>query len=227
MEDDTHLWAGGCIAKAACTTRLHQRPRAAPASYGLLGAVRELTSSICATCWRRRAGCPAWNAARAATAYPTRSSSSSARSRWASRRSLLQQRLSHGRSRPEAEEMGVARRPRQTLWGRPAPRSWFEEGTLFPGVCGARAGAGIAADRGAVRVFPAAATGNSGLKTLSFPTAAARRRRPQRSRTAASVAAMTSAMRMPAMKPPAPLSSEPKSATPMALPVWRIASRMP
>ena len=43
----------------------------------------------------------------------------------------------------------------------------------------------------------------------------------------ASVAAMTSAMRMPAMKRPAPLSSEPKSATPMALPVWRIALRTP
>jgi catechol 2,3-dioxygenase len=23
---------------------------------------------------------------------------------------------------------------RQTLWGSPAPRSWFEEGSVFPGV---------------------------------------------------------------------------------------------
>jgi hypothetical protein len=23
---------------------------------------------------------------------------------------------------------------RQTLWGHPAPKSWFEEGSLFPGV---------------------------------------------------------------------------------------------
>ena len=38
---------------------------------------------------------------------------------------------------------------RQTLWGHPAPKSWFEEGSEFLGA-GARAGAGSAADRGAV-----------------------------------------------------------------------------
>ncbi len=39
---------------------------------------------------------------------------------------------------------------RQTLWGHPAPKSWFEEGSEFSARAGARAGAGGAADRGAV-----------------------------------------------------------------------------
>ena len=39
---------------------------------------------------------------------------------------------------------------RQTLWGHPAPKSWFEEGSEFSSRAGARAGAGGAADRGAV-----------------------------------------------------------------------------
>ena len=39
---------------------------------------------------------------------------------------------------------------RQTLWGQPAPKSWFEEGSEFASVAGSRAGAGSAADRGAV-----------------------------------------------------------------------------
>ena len=39
---------------------------------------------------------------------------------------------------------------RQTLWGHPAPASWFKEGSLFAGVGAARAGARRAAGRGDV-----------------------------------------------------------------------------
>ena len=39
---------------------------------------------------------------------------------------------------------------RQTLWGQPAPASWFKEGSAFAGRRAARAGARSAADRGGV-----------------------------------------------------------------------------
>ena len=40
---------------------------------------------------------------------------------------------------------------RQTLWGHPAPKSWFEEGSPFVRRAGARARARGKAGRGAVR----------------------------------------------------------------------------
>jgi len=42
--------------------------------------------------------------------------------------------LSHGRSRSRPDPLDLRDPQRQTLWGHPAPKSWFEEGTIFAGV---------------------------------------------------------------------------------------------
>ena len=63
--------------------------------------------------------------------------------------------LSHGRSGSRAAALvAAATRSARRLWGHPAPKSWFEEGSAFHRRAGARAGAGGAADRGAVTRQP-------------------------------------------------------------------------
>ena len=113
--------------------RLHQRPRAAAASHrrldggparhpahlrrdGDLGLSRQHGA---------RTG-PARHLERVLSLYP-RSGRPPHRA--------VHQRLSHGRSGPRAAAL-VARpiRSGRRLWGHPAPKSWFEEGSEFPSV---------------------------------------------------------------------------------------------
>ena len=114
-------------------SRLHQRTRPAPASYRRVD--RELARH---PAHLRRDGLDRLSGQHGARSGPPRHLERVLplypRSRRPPRRAV-HLGLSHRRSGSRAAALGACRiAQRQTLWGHPAPKSWFEEGSTFTGV---------------------------------------------------------------------------------------------
>ncbi len=113
-------------------SRLHQRPRPAAAPPRLLGAVADQHHPSVRRDGLNRLSRRTWSAGRDATAFPTRSFFMCA-IRTATAPEFYSSDYQTMDPDHEPLRWSVRDPRRQTLWGQPAPRTWFEEGSAFAG----------------------------------------------------------------------------------------------